>query len=144
MSDCNNLYYDKDYVYHATPEKNLDSILKQWLKGHANPEWSIWVWNIYNEPRLYFANSLIAAYDIAIMFEAFWKGENFIIIKIPRQELDKYEQFPDEKFKNSEKNFYNWFYILDDINLNKINYEIIKVSDLLNKWSDDELEWLYY
>lgn len=133
------LYFDNEYLYHATPIECIEDIMRSGLKPMFS-NWKTFAGNQYDhESRIYLANSLIAAYDIAQNFIAHGKSSEYVIIKIKRNSLEiaGIELFDDEFFPK------NWVYATSKIKKIHFHGELLYVDDLMNTFSDEELEWLY-
>lgn len=133
------LYFDTEYLYHATPIECIDDIMRDGLTPMFS-NWKTFVGNQYDhEARIYLANSLIAAYDIAQNFIGHGKASEYVIIKIKRNslEIDGIELYDDEFFQN------NWVFVIEKIKPKHFHEEIVNADDLMNTFSDEELEWLY-
>lgn len=118
------------YIYHITPKTNLPSIKRNGLLPKDGTSIN---WDLYKN-RLYFTTSLIAAYDLAINFEAHNKGKKYLILKIDSNCLiNGYKE--DKLFSHGIYTEYpiSYEYIID----------IIVADDLVGKYSDEDLENLY-
>jgi len=117
------------YIYHATPSRNLNTILEI---GFI-PQDGISIDHKEFENRLYFATSLISAYDITVNFES-WKNEDeYIIFKLSSDCLKDYEE---------DSLFVHGIYVDYPID-KKYIVEYMDSSDLFNKFDDDDIEDLY-
>jgi len=117
------------YVYHITPERYLNSILKYGFKLHTGGTTNLE--NIY-EPRLYFTTSLIAAYDLAVNFSSF-REEQHIIFKVKSNCIKDYEE--DELFPHG-------IYVEYPVNKDCI-IEYYNQDDFFDKFDEDDIENLY-
>ena len=133
----NERYLDSDaigyeignFIYHITPEKNL-SFIKE--NGFI-PQDGISINGKHFENRLYFATSLIAAYDLSVNFGSYKDDDNYIIFKIESSCISDYEEDP---------LFVHGIYIDYSISEEYI-VDILKADDYFNKFDDDDIEKLY-
>lgn len=67
-----------EYVYHVTQSASVGAILEEGLV----PKDGVSVNGAPFEGRLYFATSLIAAYDLSVNFESLGRGDDYTILKV--------------------------------------------------------------
>lgn len=119
-----------EYIYHVTPSGNTDRIKKS---GFV-PKDGV---SINGEPfknRLYFATSLIAAYDLSVNFSSYKDDDEYVIFKLKSSCIDKgYEQDP---------LFPHGIYVDYPIN-NKYIIDVVNAASLFSKFDDDDIENLY-
>lgn len=119
-----------EYIYHVTPKKNLDEIKKNGL----HPQNGISINGKKYENRIYFATSLIAAYDISVNFGSYKDDGEYVIFKVKSNCLiNSYEKDP---------LFVHGIYINYEIS-NECVVDIIKANKLFNKYDENDLENLY-
>ena len=118
-----------EYIYHVTPIKNMDKIKKNGLIPQSGT--SINGKKYTN--RIYFATSLISAYDISVNFSSYKDNGEYVIFKFKSNCLNGYEKDP---------LFVHGIYVDYPINKNYI-VDIIKCDDLFNKFDENDLENLY-
>ena len=119
-----------DYIYHVTPKDNIPNIEK---KGFV-PKDGIAINNKPYENRLYFATSLIAAYDLTVNFNSYREYKEYAIFKLDAKSInDGYEIDP--LFQHGIYIDYpiEYKYVVD-----KFNSE-----DLFDKFEEDDLDNLY-
>lgn len=120
-----------DFIYHVTTMKNVEKIKSQGFK----PQDGISINGKPFQNRLYFATSLIAAYDLSVNFSSFkdeYKDE-YVIFKLKSNCIDEYEEDP---------LFLHGIYVDYKID-KKYIVDMIKTSDLFNKFNDDDFDDLY-
>lgn len=83
--------------------------------------------------RIYFATSLISAYDISVNFSSYKNEKEYVIFKIKSSCLNGYEKDP---------LFVHGIYIDYPISPKYI-IEIIEADDLCNNYDSDNLDNLY-
>lgn len=119
-----------EYVYHVTPAKNLGSIMRTGMVPRDGT-------GINGKPyknRLYFATSLIAAYDISVNFQSHGRGAEYCILKVDSQAVSKrYETDP---------LFAHGIYVDYPVSAGFI-VEVIMANDLFGKYDDDDFDRLY-
>jgi hypothetical protein len=118
-----------DYLYHITPTDNLIEI-KQ--KGFI-PKDGIAINGKPFKNRLYFATSLIAAYDLSVNFSSYRDTYDYTILKINSNCIDEY---------NEDPLFVHGIYVDYPIS-NDCIINIISADDLFGKFNDEDLENLY-
>jgi len=120
-----------EYLYHVTPKRNIDKIKKY---GFI-PKDGISINNKPFKNRLYFATSLIAAYDLSINFESYKDDDEYVIFKIESSCINNgYKEDP---------LFLHGIYI-DYAIPNTCIVSVINSSELFNKFNDLDIENLYY
>jgi hypothetical protein len=118
-----------DFIYHTTPMKNLNKIKKYGFE----PQSGISINGKKFENRLYFATSLIAAYDLSVNFGSYRDDSEYVIFKVDSKCLNDYEEDP--LFTHG---------IFVDYKIDKkYIIDIIKAEKLFDKFSDDDIENLY-
>lgn len=118
------------YLYHITPKSNISQIKK---KGFV-PKNGISINNKPFKNRLYFATSLIAAYDLSVNFGSYKDDREYAIFKIKSDCVNAgYEEDP---------LFVHGIYV-DYAITNSCIVDVINASDLFNKFNDDDFEKLY-
>lgn len=119
-----------EYIYHVTPIKNLSVIKRNGL----HPQNGISINGKKYENRLYFATSLIAAYDISVNFGSYKNDKEYVIFKIKSDCLTNgYEKDP---------LFVHGIFIDYSIP-NKCIVDIIEANKLFRKYDDNDLDNLY-
>ena len=117
------------YIYHVTIKSNKDNIYKNGFL----PKDGITINKKEFTNRLYFATSLISAYDLSVNFSSYKGDEEYIIFKIDSSCLREYEEDP---------LFQHGIYI--DYRIpSKYIVEVMDAEDLFNKFDDDDIEDLY-
>jgi hypothetical protein len=119
-----------DYLYHITPVSNFDTIIN---KGFI-PKNGVAINGKPFENRLYFATSLISAYDLSVNFGSYRDDAEYVIFKIKSDCIDDYEE---------DNLFAHGIYIDYKIS-NKCILGYVNANDLFNKFDDEDLENLYY
>ena len=119
-----------DYLYHITPVSNFNTIIK---KGFI-PKNGISINNKPFENRLYFATSLISAYDLSVNFGSYRDDTEYVIFKIKSDCINDYEQ--DDLFAHG-------IYVDYKIS-NKCILGYVNANDLFNKFDDEDIDNLYY
>jgi len=118
-----------DYIYHVSPVKNLTNILesgfipKSGIAINGKP---------YNN-RLYFATSLIAAYDLTVNFNSYKDNDEYIIFKIDSSSLSEY---------NKDPLFIHGIWVDYSIS-KKYIIETIRAESLFGKFNDEDFDKLY-
>lgn len=119
-----------EYLYHITPKINVAQI----KKNGFIPKDGIAINNKPFKNRLYFATSLIAAYDLSVNFGSYKDNEEYAIFKVKSNCVSNgYEEDP---------LFVHGIYVDYPIP-NTCIVSVINASDLFNKFDDDDLENLY-
>jgi len=119
-----------EYLYHITPKTNLRVI----KKNGFIPKNGIAINGSSFKNRLYFATSLISAYDLSVNFGSYRDDEEYIIFKVKSSCVDNgYIKDP---------LFVHGIYVDYTISNNYI-VEVINTDDLFNKFNDDDIENLY-
>lgn len=119
-----------EFVYHITPKKNLNTI----KKNGFIPKDGISINNKPFKNRLYFATSLIAAYDLSVNFNSYRDNDEYVIFKLDSKCIDKgYEE---------DELFIHGIYVDYKIPYSFV-VDIINASDLFNKFDDDDFDRLY-
>lgn len=134
-----NKYYENDaigydigkYLYHVTPKENLKNIKRNGFE----PNDGTTIRGEDFENRLYFATSLIAAYDLSVNFSSYKTDEDLYIIKLKSDCIDKNDYEEDPLFLHG-------IYIDYNVSNNCI-ISIIEADDLFNKFDDEDIENLY-
>jgi hypothetical protein len=119
-----------DYLYHITPVSNFNTIIN---KGFI-PKNGISINGKPFENRLYFATSLISAYDLSVNFGSYRDDAEYVIFKIKSDCIDDYEE--DDLFAHG-------IYVDYKVS-NKCIVGYVNADDLFNKFDDEDLENLYY
>jgi len=118
-----------EYLYHVTPKSNMSNIKKNGFKVRDG----VAINGKPFENRLYFATSLISAYDLSVNFGSFKENEEYIIFKLKSNCLHEYDEDP---------LFLHGIYVDYPIS-NKYIIEIIDADDLWDNFSDEDIENLY-
>jgi len=119
-----------EYLYHVTPKQNLNTIKSE---GFI-PKDGVGINNKPFNNRLYFATSLISAYDIITNFNSYKDDSDYVIFKIKASCVNNgYEN--DTLFKHG---IYVDYPITSDCIINIVNYD-----DLFGKFNDDDFDKLY-
>jgi hypothetical protein len=119
-----------DYLYHITPVSNFDTIIN---KGFI-PKNGISINGKPFENRLYFATSLISAYDLSVNFGSYRDDKEYVIFKIKSDCIDDYEE---------DNLFAHGIYVDYKIS-NQCIIGYVNANDLFNKFDDEDIENLYY
>jgi hypothetical protein len=119
-----------DYLYHITPVSNFDTIIN---KGFI-PKNGISINGKPFENRLYFATSLISAYDLSVNFGSYRDDAEYVIFKIKSDCIDDFDE--DDLFAHG-------IYVDYKIS-NKCILGYVNANDLFNKFDDEDIENLYY
>lgn len=119
-----------EYLYHITPKRNIAQI----KKNGFIPKDGVAINNKPFKNRLYFATSLIAAYDLSVNFGSYKDNEEYAIFKVKSDCVSNgYEEDP---------LFVHGIYVDYPIP-NTCIVNVINASDLFNKFNDDDIENLY-
>ena len=119
-----------EYIYHVTSIKNLNNIKQKGFR----PQNGTSINGKKYENRIYFATSLIAAYDISLNFGSYKKDNEYVIFKLDSNCLENgYEKDP---------LFVHGIYVDYPVG-KKYIVDIIKADDLFNKYDENDLENLY-
>jgi hypothetical protein len=118
-----------EYLYHITPKKNINNIKKNGFL----PKDGVAINGKPFKNRLYFATSLIAAYDLSVNFRSYKDNEEYVILKVKSNYITDYEKDP---------LFVHGIYVKYPISNNCI-VDTIDADDLFNKFNDDDIENLY-
>jgi hypothetical protein len=120
-----------DYLYHVTPKKNLLNIIQNGFE----PKDGVAINGKPFKNRLYFATSLIAAYDLCTNFQSYRDGyDEWSIIKVKSVCVkDGYENDP--LFVHG---IYVNYPIKPDFMVDVIDYD-----NLFGKFRDEDFEELY-
>jgi len=128
--DSDAIGYDiGEFIYHVTPESNVQDIN---TFGFI-PKNGITINNNEYNNRLYFATSLIAAYDISVNFNSYKSDENYVIFKVDSKCLKNYDEDP---------LFVHGIYIDYPISIDYI-VDVYDASELFDKFNDDDFDELY-
>ena len=123
-------YNIREYLYHITPKSNVSRIKKNGFIVKDGV-------SINGKPfknRLYFATSLIVAYDLSVNFGSYKDNNEYVIFKVKSNCIDNgYEKDP---------LFVHGIYVDYPITNNCI-VSVMNASDLFNKFNDDDMENLY-
>ena len=123
-------YNISEYLYHITPKRNITQI----KKNGFIPKDGVSINNKSFKNRLYFATSLIAAYDLSVNFGSYKDNKEYAIFKVKSDCVSNgYEEDP---------LFVHGIYVDYPIPKTCI-VSIINASDLFNKFNDDDLDNLY-
>ena len=122
-------YEVSDFIYHTTSLRNLDKIKRQGFK----PQSGVAINNTTYEDRIYFATSLIAAYDISVNFSSYKDEYDYVIFKVDSQCLQSYQLDP---------LFVHGIFVDYSID-KKYIVNIINTDDLFNKFDEEDLDNLY-
>jgi len=118
-----------EFLYHTTTLNNKEDI----ERNGFIPKDGISIDGNYFVNRLYFATSLISAYDISVNFQAHGKGDDYIIYKISSKNISDYEIDP---------LFQHGIYI--DYPISKMDIlDVIDSDSLFDKFDCDDLDDLY-
>lgn len=82
---------------------------------------------------MYFATSLIAAYDLSVNFGSYRDSGEYVIFKLTSDCIEEYEE---------DSLFLHGIYVDYSINKNCI-VEVIDAEDLFDKFDENDLEDLY-
>jgi hypothetical protein len=118
-----------EFVYHVSPKRNLNKIKKYGLI----PKDGISINGKPFKNRLYFATSLIAAYDLTVNFSSYKDNEEYIIFKLDSKCIKDYEK---------DNLFVHGIFINYPVDY-KYVIDIINTNDLFNKYDENDLENLY-
>jgi hypothetical protein len=119
-----------EYLYHITPKSNVSQI----KKNGFIPKDGVAINSKPFKNRLYFATSLISAYDLSINFGSYKDNEEYVIFKVKSNCVDNgYEE---------DSLFAHGIYVNYPIS-NDCIISVINASDLFNKFNDDDIENLY-
>lgn len=118
-----------EYLYHITPKMNINEI----KQNGFIPKNGVSINGKSFTNRLYFATSLIAAYDLSVNFNSYKNDENYVIFKLKSTFLKNYKK--DKLFNHGIFIDYpvSYEYVID----------IIDANNLFNKFDDEDLENLY-
>jgi len=119
-----------EYLYHITPVSNFNTIINI---GFI-PKNGISINGLPFENRLYFATSLISAYDLSVNFGSYRDDAEYVIFKIKSDCIDDYE----------EDNLFAHGIYVDYRVSNKCIVGYVNANDLFNKFDDEDLDNLYY
>lgn len=119
-----------DYLYHVTPKHNLSKIKKI---GFI-PQNGTSINGKSFKNRLYFATSLISAYDLTVNFNSYKEYEDYIIFKV------KSDFIQDGWHKDPL--FIHGIYVEYPVSAKYI-VDVINADDLFNKFDDEDIENLY-
>lgn len=118
------------YLYHITPKINISQIKKTGFL----PKDGIAINNRPFKNRLYFATSLIAAYDLSVNFGSYKEDKEYAILKLESDCVDKgFEEDP---------LFVHGIYVDYPVSYSYV-VDIIDADDLFNKFNEEDLENLY-
>ena len=119
-----------EFLYHITPKRNIGEI----MKSGFIPKDGIAINNKPYKNRLYFATSLIAAYDLSVNFGSYKDNEEYVIFKVKsncvNNEYEKDTLFP------------HGIYVDYQISNNCI-VSVMNADDLFNKFDENDIENLY-
>ncbi len=116
-----------EFVYHITPKKNLNTI----KKNGFIPKDGISINHKPFKNRLYFATSLIAAYDLSVNFNSYRDNDEYVIFKLDSKCINKgYEE---------DELFIHGIYVDYEISYSFV-IDVINTSDLFNKFDDDDFD----
>jgi len=119
-----------EYLYHITTKRNVAQI----KKNGFIPKDGVAINNKPFKNRLYFATSLIAAYDLSVNCGSYKDNEEYAICKVKSDCVNGgYEEDP---------LFVHGIYVDYPIP-NTCIVSVINASDLFNKFNDDDIENLY-
>jgi len=118
-----------EYVYHVTPENRIHNIKNDGFQ----PQNGISINGEKFENRLYFATSLISAYDLTVNFGSYKDNDNYVIFKIKSECLNDYELDP---------LFGHGIYIDYSVPY-KYVVDVIEADSLFNKYNEDDIDNLY-
>lgn len=117
-----------DYLYHVTPKKNLLNIIQNGFE----PKDGVAINGKPFKNRLYFATSLIAAYDLCTNFQEYRNEyDDWVILKVDAK-------FVKEGYKKDPQ-FAHGIYIDYPVNSFSI-LEVIHHENLFGKFRDEDLE----
>lgn len=118
-----------DFIYHITPKTNVSEI----KKNGFIPKDGITINNKPFKNRLYFATSLIAAYDLSVNFTSYRNNDEYVIFKLKSECINKYEKDP---------LFLHGIYVDYSIPYSCV-VSVIDADDLFDKFNEDDIENLY-
>jgi len=118
-----------DYIYHVTPKRNMNKIKND---GFI-PKDGVGINGKPFKNRLYFATSLISAYDLSVNFGSYKDNDEYVIFKVESSCIDDYEKDP---------LFVHGIYVDYPVS-KKYIIEVIKANDLFDKYDDNDIENLY-
>lgn len=118
-----------EFLYHVTTKNNLDKIKND---GFI-PKSGMSINNKPFENRLYFATSLISAYDLSVNFGSTKGYQDYVIIKVDSSFIKDYKLDP---------LFPHGIYVDYSISSNYI-IDILDVDKLFNKFKEEDIENLY-
>lgn len=117
------------YLYHITPSENLERI----KNNGFHPKDGVSVNGKVFEDRLYFATSLISAYDLSVNFSSIRDTYDYTIFKVDSSFLKEYEEDP---------LFPHGIYIDYPVPSEHI-IDYFDADDLFDKFSEEDIEDLY-
>jgi hypothetical protein len=117
------------FIYHTTPKRNAEKIERDGFE----PKDGISVNGKKFKNRLYFATSLISAYDISVNFGSYKDDDDYVIFKVDSKCLDEYEKDP---------LFVHGIFVNYRVD-KKYIVDIIKANDLFNMYDENDIENLY-
>lgn len=117
------------YLYHVTPSENLENI----RSNGFHPKDGVSINGEEFEDRLYFATSLISAYDLSVNFSSIRDTYDYTIFKVDSSFLEDYEEDP---------LFNHGIYVEYSVPPNYI-IEYFDADELFDKFSDEDIENLY-
>lgn len=120
-----------EYLYHITPKRNVQKI----TKNGFTPKDGIAINNKRFKNRLFFATSLIAAYDLSVNFGSYRDNEDgYAIFKVKSDCLTNgYKE---------DSLFPHGIYVDYPIP-NTFIVSVMDADDLFNKFNDEDIENLY-
>lgn len=119
-----------EYVYHVTPVENLATIMRVGLV----PRDGVAINGRKYENRLYFATSLIAAYDISVNFQSHGRGREYSIIKVSSEAV--------ARGRENDPLFEHGIYVDYPVGPGAI-IGVTMANDLFGKYDDVDLDRLY-
>jgi len=123
-------YTVQDFIYHVTPDGNVQHILDYGF----TPKNGTAINGQKFRNRLYFATSLIAAYDLSVNFDSIRRDiGSQTILKVSKSCLKDYKIDP---------LFGHGIYINYPVKPEYI-VDVIKCDDLFGKFNDDDFDALY-
>jgi hypothetical protein len=118
-----------EFIYHVTPVSNLEQIKNEGFM----PKDGISIDKKPFSNRLYFATSLISAYDLTVNFQSYKTEEEYVILKLTSDCIEDYTNDP--LFKHG-------IYVDYPVS-NDYIVDIIEADSLMGQFDEDDLENLY-
>lgn len=129
MKSDNIGYNIGEYIYHITTKQNIPAI----KKNGFIPRDGVSINNKSFENRLYFATSLIAAYDLSVNFGSYKSDDEYVIFKLKSSCINDFEE---------DNLFPHGIYVDYPIDYNFV-VDFMDADELFGKFNDDDIEKLY-